>query len=100
MPLPGCTTQIKLFKNRSVSGFLIWLGGPLHWISKQQSITAQTSTESEIYATDECTKCLLHLAQIVQGFDLTQTLMKPPTMVYNDNAACVQWSKAMSTKGL
>jgi hypothetical protein len=100
VPNPGSSIQVDLFKNRSVSGFLIWLGGPLHWVSKRQSITARSSTESEIYATDECTKCLLHLAQIVQGFDLIDEIMAPPTKVYNDNAACVQWAHAMATKGL
>ena len=22
---------VDLFKSRSISGFLVWLGGPLHW---------------------------------------------------------------------
>ena len=100
VPPPNTTQKVDLFKSRSVSGFLIWLGGPLHWVSKRQTITARSSTESEIYATDECTKCLLHLAQIVDGYNLTTEIMAPPTMVYNDNAACVQWSQAMATKGL
>jgi hypothetical protein len=26
--------------------------------------------------------------------------MHPPTPIYNDNSACVYWSKAMTTKGL
>jgi len=49
--------EIELFKSRSISGFLIWLGGPLHWISKRQTITTHSSAEAEIYAIDECTKC-------------------------------------------
>jgi hypothetical protein len=100
VPPPNTNQKVDLFKSRSVSGFLIWLGGPLHWVSKRQTITARSSAESEIYATDECTKCLLHLAQIVAGYNLTTEIMAPPTMVYNDNAACVQWAQAMATKGL
>ena len=63
-------TEIPLFHSRSVSGFLLWLGGPIHWTSKRQSITARSSAEAEIYATDECTKSLMHLSYIVEGFNL------------------------------
>jgi hypothetical protein len=34
------------------------LFGPLHWFSKHQSVTAGSSAEAEIYATDECVKFL------------------------------------------
>lgn len=33
--------QVDIFKSRSISGYLIWLGGPVHWISKRQLITAR-----------------------------------------------------------
>jgi hypothetical protein len=99
-PLPNETREVELFKSRSLSGFLIYLNGPLHWVSKRQTITARSTAEAEIYATDECTKCLLHLHQIVDGLKLTSELMDGPTYIYNDNAACVQWSKNMTTKGL
>jgi deoxyuridine 5'-triphosphate nucleotidohydrolase len=92
--------ELPLFHSRSVSGYLLWLGGPLHWISKRQSITARSSAEAEIYATDECTKALLHLSFIVEGFQLTSQLMQQPTTVYNDNSACITWSKSLTTKGL
>jgi hypothetical protein len=93
-------TEIPLFHSRSVSGFLLWLGGPIHWTSKRQSITARSSAEAEIYATDECTKSLLHLSYIVEGFNLITQLMNKPTTIYNDNTACIIWSKSMTTKGL
>jgi deoxyuridine 5'-triphosphate nucleotidohydrolase len=99
-PSPNETQEVDLFKSRSLSGFLIYLNGPLHWVSKRQTITARSTAEAEIYATDECTKCLLHLYQIVDGLNLTEELMDGPTYIYNDNAACVQWSKNMTTKGL
>jgi hypothetical protein len=95
-PLP----EFDLFKSRSLSGYLIWLGGPIHWCSKRQKITARSSAESEIYATDECTKALLQLSHIIHGFSLSCELMKGPTPIYNDNAACVCWSKNTTTKGL
>jgi hypothetical protein len=69
-------------------------------VLKRQSITACSSAEAEIYATDECTKSLLHMSFIIDGFNLKESLMKSPTAIYNDNAACVNWSKNTSTKGL
>ena len=90
----------SLFTNRSLSGFLIYFSGPLHWVSKRQTVTARSSAEAEIYATDECTKCLLQLHYIISGLNLTDELMKPPTIIYNDNSACVSWSRNSTTKGL
>ena len=76
------------------------MGGPLHWISKRQSITARSSAEAKIYAIDEYTKCLLHLEQIIDGWNLKSELMKATTTVYNDNKTAVCWSHNMTTKGL
>jgi hypothetical protein len=92
--------ELELYKSRSISGYLIWLGGPVHWISKRQSITARSSTEAEIYATDKCTKNLIQLSHIIKGLHLTHDIMQPPTPIYNDNSACVCWTKATTTKGL
>ena len=92
--------QLDLFKTRSLSGFLLWLQGPLHWCSKRQTITARSTAEAEIYSTDECVKALLHLQQLVSGLKLTNELMPPPNIIHNDNAACVAWSHNMTTKGL
>ena len=44
--------RLDLFKSRSVLGYILWLNEPLRWISKRQYITARSSTELEIYATD------------------------------------------------
>ena len=93
-------TSVELFKSRSLSGFIIWMHGPIHWVSKRQTITARSTAEAEIYATDECTKFLIHLYNILQDLKLVDTLMPSPTTIYNDNAACVAWSHSMSTKGL
>ena len=41
--------QIDIFKSRSLSGYLIWFGGPVHWTSKRQSITARSTTEATLY---------------------------------------------------
>ncbi len=91
---------LELFKSRSLSGFIIWSNGPLHWQSKRQTITARSSAEAEIYATDECVKYLIHLRQILTDLHLHDHLMPSPTTVYNDNAAYVQWARNLTTKGL
>ena len=53
--------SLDLFKTRSLSGFILWRHGPIHWVSKRQSLTARSSAEAEIVATGECTKFLLYL---------------------------------------
>ena len=79
---------------------MVWLGGPIHWVAKRQSITARSSAEAEIYATDECVKHLIQLSYILEGFDILNAIMPKPTPIYNDNTACVAWSKTTTTKGL
>ena len=69
-------------------------------MSKRQTITARSTAEAEIYATDECTKFLQHLRHIIEELGLADTLMPGPTTLYNNNAACVAWSHSLSTKGL
>jgi len=93
--------EVDLFKSRSISGFLIWLGGPLHWVSKRQSITARSSAEAEIYAIDECTKSLQHISNILSDLNLlTSFTQDHPIPIMNDNEAAVNWSHNMTTRGL
>ena len=101
IPKPGLPpVELDLFKSRSVSGYVIWLGGPMHWVSKRQTITARSSAESEIYATDECVKQLQQLTHIIEELNVGDIVMPNPTPVYNDNAACIKWSHSLTTKGL
>ena len=92
--------KLDLFQTRSMSGYLMWLNGPLHWISKRQTYTARSSAEAEIYATDECAKQVKFLSHILKDLHLKRTFMPDATKLYNDNQACVLWSDAMTTKGL
>ena len=80
-------------------GHVITLFGLINWTSKQQKITARSSCEAEIYATDECVKDLLHLRNIIQDLELESELLHKNTTIYNDNMACVLWSKNTTTKG-
>jgi hypothetical protein len=45
-------TELPLFVSRSMSTFYVDFLGPLHWISKCQTVTAGSSVEAEIYATN------------------------------------------------
>jgi len=91
--------DVDLFKTRSISGHIIVLHGPLHWQSKRQKITARSSAEAEIYATDQCVKDLIYLRNVIRDLNLLAVL-PGKTKVYNDNMACVTWSKSKTTKGL
>ena len=93
--------ELERFKSRSTSGFIILFNGPIIWSSKRQKVTARSSAEAEIYATDECVKELLRLKHMCHDLDM-QTIYMPgaPINVYNDNNACVCWSKTHTTKGL
>ena len=91
---------LELFKSRSIAGFVIWLGGPLTWQSKRQTYTARSSAQAEIGAVDDCTKTIQHIINILTDLNLLKMFQNGPIPIYNDNAACVQWSHNMTTKGL
>jgi len=92
--------KLDLFKSRSISGYVLTLHGPLHWQSKRQTITARSSAEAEIYATDECVKQLLYVRNIIKDLGLEQELLSKKTRIYNDNMACVIWTSNKTSKGL
>eukprot|EP00957_Ditylum_brightwellii_P025824 1953840-Ditylum_brightwellii.AAC.1 len=100
IPRSKTDVALKLFKTRSILGFFIWYHGPIHWVSKRQSITAQSSAKSKIYATDKCTKVIQALKQIVEEMELKDSIMKSPTIIYNNTNACICWTKNLTTKGL
>jgi hypothetical protein len=92
--------ELPLFVSRSMSAFYVDLLGPLHWMSKRQTVTAGSSAEAEIYATNECVKFLLELVQILEFLEVKDIFMPSINTIYSDNQACVNWSKRCTTKGL
>ena len=90
--VPTEPVSLPLFASRSMSAFYIDISGPLHWLSKRQKITAASSAEAEIYATDECVKFLLELEQILTFLNVKHIFMPDMTVIYNDNKACIEWS--------
>lgn len=85
--------DLPLFASRSMSAFYINLLGPLDWMSKCQTVMAGSSAEAEIYATNECVKFLLELVQLFEFLEVRDIFMPGTTVVFNDNNACVNWSK-------
>jgi hypothetical protein len=65
--------------------------GPLHLISKRQSVTAVSSAEAELYATNESVKFRLQLVQILVFLKVTDVFMQTTNIIYNDDNACVNW---------
>jgi hypothetical protein len=98
--VPKSHVELPLFISQSMSAFYVDLLGPVHWMSKRQSITAGSSAEAEIYATNECVKFLLALSQLLDFLGVRDLFMPQTTIVFNDNSACVNWSKQVTTKGL
>jgi hypothetical protein len=93
-------SELPLFASQSMSAFYIDLLRLVHWLSKCQSVTAGSSVEVEIYATDECVKFLLELTQIMEFLEVRAIFMPYTNIIYNDNKACVQWSNAQLQKVL
>jgi hypothetical protein len=98
--IPSSPLDLPLFVSRSMSAFYIDLLGPLHWMSKGQKVTAASSAEAEIFAMDECVKFLLELVQILEFLEVKHIFMPDTNIIYDDNQACVQWSKCATSKGL
>lgn len=69
-------------------------------MSKRQTTTARSSAEAEIYATDACVKDLLQIRLILQDLKLDKLFIPDKIPIFNDNMACVQWSKNKTSKGL
>jgi hypothetical protein len=92
--------ELPLFTSRSMSAFYVGLFRPLHWLSKRQTVTAGSSAEAEIYATNESVKFLLELAQIFDFLGVKELFIPNVNVIYNDNQACVNWSKSSTLKGL
>ena len=92
--------DLELFITQSISGYLTVLHGPLHWSAKRQQITARSTAEAKIYATDECVKHILHLSNIITDLDLNTTRMPKTTPIFNDNRACVLWSQKKTSRNI
>ena len=97
---PINTNDLELFITCSISGHLTVLHGLLHWLAKRQEITARSTAEAEINATDECVKHILHLSNIIKDLGLTKSLLAKNTSIFNDNSACIQWNNKKTSRNI
>ncbi len=76
-------------------------GGPLGWLCEQQEQTSLSSCEAKICATSATSKKVVDFRNICRsiteaGFPISD--LKNPTLIYNDNEACVKWLYNMTSK--
>jgi hypothetical protein len=93
---------LPLFKFQSMSGGIVFKnGGPLGWLSEHQDHTSLSSCEAEICATSATSKKVVDLRNICQSVtELGFTILdfNKPTIIYNDNNACIRWPHNMTCK--
>lgn len=82
-------------------GIVFKNGGPVGWLGERQERTSLSSCEAEIHATNATSKKVVdfrNLSRSVSAAGYQIPDIDSPTLVYNDNAACVQWSYNMTSK--
>ena len=95
-------TLLPLFKFRSMNGGIVFKnGGPLGWLGERQDRTSLSSCEAEIRATNATSKKVVDFRNLTRsvseaGYDIPDSAA--PTVLYNDNEACVKWSYNMTSK--
>jgi hypothetical protein len=82
-------------------GIVFRTGGPVGWLAEHQERTSLSSCEAEICATNATSKKVVDFRNICKsmvesGHDLSDIVS--PTLLYNDNDACVKWSYNMTSK--
>ena len=76
---------------KSTGGHVVYLnGGAISWASRTQTITALSSTESELYATCDAAKDITHLRWIMGDLGREQ---QGPTPLLCDNQPCLNLLK-------
>jgi len=99
IPTQHTTCQVSLMETCSICGHLLFLcGAPILWKSQKELHNSHSSCESEIKATDECTKNVRYIRNILT--DLSLLDIKIPTTIYNDNRGAVNWSNTTSNKNM
>ncbi|KAJ9561443.1 hypothetical protein OSB04_006603 [Centaurea solstitialis] len=88
---------------RSQSGYVFTMGGTaISWRSTKQTMTATSSNHAEILAIHEASRECVWLRNVIQhirGSCGIITDKEPPTILYEDNAACIAQLKEGYIKG-
>jgi hypothetical protein len=93
-PNPGVLVNIE--DAQSLLGHVVTrMGGPVCWgCMRERGTMSQSSCESDIYATNEGTRSVVTVRNLMTDFDLLE--IRQPTTVWNDNQGCVDWTKGCS----
>ena len=82
-------------------GIIFRTGGPVGWLGERQDRMALSSCEAEIRSTNATSKKVVDFCNVCQsmveaGHDISDVVS--PTLLFNDNDACVKWSYNMTSK--
>ncbi len=95
-------TLLPLFKFWSMNGGIIFNnGGPNGWLGKRQDCTFLSSCEAEILATNATSKKVVNFHNLSCSVSKNSHAiddLSSPTVLYNNNDACVKWSHNMTSK--
>ncbi|MBW0481536.1 hypothetical protein O181_021251 [Austropuccinia psidii MF-1] len=82
-------------ERKSITGNLItYCGNPVSWLSKRQSVVAQSTTEAEFMSMNICAKQLRWITYLLQEFNQKLT----PPIICNDNSGAMIISSQASLK--
>jgi hypothetical protein len=97
-PVDGAATTktVTIKVVQSLLGYVVFrMGGPVCWgCMRKKGTVSRSSCESEIYATDEGTKSVLTVHNLLSDFGFPDGT--DPTPVWNDNRGCVDWTKGVT----
>ncbi len=95
-------TLLPLFKFHSINNDIVFKhGGPIGWIGERQEPTSLSSCKAKIWATNATSKKVVdfwNLSSSVSENDHTINNISSPTILYNDNNACIKWLHNMTSK--
>jgi hypothetical protein len=95
-------TLLPLFKFQSMNGGIIFKNsGPIGWLGEHQVCTSLSSCEAEIWVTSAKLKKVVNFRNLscsVSKNGHTIDSLSSPTVLYNNNDACVKWSHNMTSK--
>ena len=78
-------------RNRSTTGFIFMIDGtPITWMSRKQSITAQSSTEAEYMAVSEAAKQAIWARHLLYAIGKGSIYREAPTTIYEDNQGAIK----------
>ncbi len=82
-------------------GIVFKNGGPIGWLGKRQERMSLSSCEAKIRTTNATSKKVVDFRNLfcsVSNVGYTLPNIDAPTVLYNDNDACIKWSYNMTSK--